>query len=143
VICDHRAMATTKKKPTTPKVSPLRGTSVDDFAAKLPAWQQSLVAELRALVARVAPKVTVVIKWAQPVFEHHGPLAYIKPAAKHVSFGFWRGAELADPDQLLDGGDRMKHLKISEGSSLPKAKLEAWVRAAVKLNEAKGDPSKR
>ena len=53
------------------------------------------------------------IKWAQPVIEHHGPMAFIKASKNHVTFGFWRGADLKAPAGLLEGdGDRMKHLKI-------------------------------
>src|SRR4051812_9655327 len=92
----RKPAATTKKKAAAParktataKVSPLRGTSVDDYVARLPSWQGAIAGDFCALVRRVAPAASVSIKWAQPVFEQEGPFAYIKPASKHVSVGFW------------------------------------------------------
>jgi hypothetical protein len=105
--------------PTTPrmtaKVSPLKGVAVDDYVAnKLNADQAEIVNSLRVIVRAAAPKAAESIKWGQPVYEENGPLAYIKPSKSHITFGFWRGAELADPNGMLVGeGDRMKHVKIA------------------------------
>ena len=42
-----------------------------------------------------------------------GTLAYVKAFDAAVNFGFWRGADLRDPDGALEGtGDRMRHVKI-------------------------------
>jgi hypothetical protein len=126
------------------KVSPLRGTLVDDWAKKLTGWQADAVKIIRALVARHAPGATLVVKWGQPVWEQNGPFAWLKPAAKHVSFGFWRGAELDDPDGHLEGaGDRMRHLKVTSTAGLKALPVADFVKQAVALNGAKGDPTKR
>jgi hypothetical protein len=138
--------ATKKAKPAskTAKVSPLRGMAVADWLKhKTAGWQTKVIARLLALVAKAAPDATVTIKWAQPVFELNGPMAYIQVAKAHVTFGFWRGAELADPAGLLEGGDRMKHVKIKEAGAIDETQLAAFVRAAADLNRAKGDPTKR
>ncbi len=127
-----------------PKTSPLKGTSVDAWVkAKTSGWHAQVIGRLIALAKRAAPDATVSIKWAQPVFELNGPFAFIKPAKGHVTFGFWRGAELGDPAGALEGGDRMKHVKITEADGLNEARLAAFVREAVALNRAKGDPTKR
>ena len=130
--------------PKTPKVSPLRGTNVDDWAKKLTGWQADAMKIIRALVSRHAPDATLVMKWGQPVWEQNGPFAWLRPAAKHVSFGFWRGAELNDPDGHLEGeGDRMRHLKMTSAKDVETLPIEGFVKQAIALNGSKGDPTKR
>ncbi len=132
------------KRPATKKVSPLKGTSVDDWAKKLTGWQADAMKIIRALVTRHAPGATVAMKWGQPVWEHNGPFAWLRPAAKHVSFGFWRGAEMSDPDGQLEGeGHRMRHLKMTSAADLEALPIEDFVKQAIALNGAKGDPTQR
>lgn len=136
--------APARKPSTTKKVSPLKGTSVDDWAKKLTGWQADALKIIRALVTRHAPDATLQMKWGQPVWEHNGPFAWLRPAAKHVSFGFWRGAELNDPDGHLEGeGDRMRHLKMTSAADLKALPIEGFLKQAVALNGTNGDPTKR
>ncbi|MDB4935319.1 MAG: hypothetical protein JWP87_2291 [Labilithrix sp.] len=139
-----KAKAKPKPARIVPKVSLLRGTNVDDWAKKLTGWQADALKIIRALVSRHAPDSTLVMKWGQPVWEHNGPFAWLRPAAKHVSFGFWRGAEMNDPDGHLEGdGDRMRHLKVTSPKDLDSLPIEGFVKQAVALNGSKGDPTKR
>ena len=133
-----------KKPSATKKVSPLKGTSVDDWAKKLTGWQADALKIIRALVTRHAPDATLQMKWGQPVWEQNGPFAWLRPAAKHVSFGFWRGTELSDPGGHLEGdGDRMRHLKMTSAADLKTLPIEGFVKQAVALNRTNGDPTKR
>jgi len=126
------------------KVSAARGMSVTDWvASKATGPRAQIVKRLLVLGKRAAPDATVSIKWNQPVFDDHGPLAFIKVATAHVTFGFWRGAELADPHGVLEGGARMKHVKIATPSAIDEKQLSAFIREAVRLNRAKGDPTRR
>ena len=55
--------------------------------------------------------------------------AYVNAFKAHVNVGFFRGAEIADPDGLLEGtGKFMRHVKLR-----PESKVEA--RALMKLIE--------
>jgi hypothetical protein len=117
--------------------------TVDAFIAALPDDHRKVAERIRALVAEVAPGAPVSIKWAQPVWESNGPFAYLKPFPITTNFGFWRGSDLVDPDDLLDGdGIRMRHLRIVPGDPLPEDAIRAWVTQAIELNRAKGDPTK-
>jgi hypothetical protein len=119
-----------------------RGVTVDQYFANLGAEQASIAGQLRAILAEAAPGANVSIKWGQPVWEQNGPFAYLRGSAKHVTFGFWRGADLEDPRGLLEGeGDRMKHLKIA--GDVDEAAVRDLVRQAVALNESQGDPTRR
>ena len=143
------AKKVTAKKPasarrTAAKVSPLRGMAIDAWVAqKTSGWQRDVVAKMIAVVKAAAPESTATIKWSQPVFEDHGPFAYIRPAKAHVTFGFWRGVDVADPKGLLESGDRMGHFKLTAPEQLDERALAAMVKDAVRLNRAKGDPTKR
>jgi hypothetical protein len=60
-----------------------------------------------------------------------------------VTFGFWRGAQLSDPAGLLEGGDRMKHLRIGDDEAFDRTRVVGFVREAAALNLKLGDPTKR
>lgn len=117
--------------------------TVDEYVRGLPADQAEIVSALRDLVRGAAPRASEVFKWAQPVYEHSGPMIFIKAHKAHVNFGFWRGAEMADPAGLLQGeGDRMRHIKVASRQDIRPTAFKALVRQAVRLNAAKGNPTK-
>ena len=150
-VAKKTAKKTAAKKPAakkparkTPSVSPLRGMSIEDWIAKKASgWQGDVVRRVIAVVKRAAPAASCSIKWAQPVFEQNGPFLFVMPARAHLSVGFWRGAEVADPKGLLERGDRMGHFKLRAGADLDEAALAAMVRDAVRLNAEKGPPTRR
>ena len=117
--------------------------TIDAYAKELDDWRGDVVRELDALVRKAAPKATGTIKWAQPVYEQNGPFAYVKAFSAAVNFGFWRGSDLTDPDDALEGtGDRMRHVKIRSAEDVGLARFTAWVQEAVALNDSRGDPTK-
>jgi hypothetical protein len=117
--------------------------TVDAYVGALPPAQKNAATAIRALVREEAPGASESIKWGQPVYEQGGPFAFMKAAKAHLTFGFWRGSELADPDGLLQGaGDRMRHLKIV-GSAAPLQAIRTFVKQAVALNGERGDPTRR
>jgi hypothetical protein len=135
-----------KKKSVSKKPASKTGArmSPDAWAERLDGWQADALKLIRALVARHAPKATLAIKWGQPVWDHNGPMAFAKPAKNHITFGFWRGAELADPDGHLEGaGNRMRHVKVTSVAHVKALPLASYVKQAVSLNDAKGDPTRR
>jgi hypothetical protein len=137
--------ATKKKaaKKTAAKKTAVSGKTIADYIEGLDGWQAAVVKELCALVEKAAPDATGSIKWAQPVFEDHGPFCYVRAFAGHVNFGFWRGADLLDPGGRLQGaGNKMAHVKITGPQNIDTASFTKLVKAAVKLNRTDGDPTK-
>ena len=58
--------------------------------------------------------------------------AYILPYAEWVNLGFYRGTDLPDPDDLLEGtGARMRHVKIRNVDAAEDERLESLVLAAL------------
>jgi hypothetical protein len=57
--------------------------------------------------------------------------AYANAFTAHVNVGFFRGAELADPDRLLEGtGKFMRHVKLRPGQQINDAALRKLILAA-------------
>jgi hypothetical protein len=116
--------------------------TVEEYIGGVGGWRGEVMSELDALVRKAAPKATAAVKWAQPVYDQNGPMVWIKPFTRHVGIGFWRGAEMDDPKGLLQGdGDRMRNLPIREGEKIPATAIRGFVKQAIALNEARGDPS--
>jgi hypothetical protein len=117
--------------------------TVDEYVAGLSPPLAAVAAAVRELIREAAPEAGESIKWAQPVYEDNGPFAYFRASSKHVTFGFWRGAELDDPRGLLEGGgEQMRHVKLASAGIDGEA-LAAFVRQAVELNRTQGDPTRR
>ena len=121
----------------------MKAKTVDEYIRSLESEPGEIVAALRQIVRAAAPQAKESIKWAQPVYEDNGPFCYIRAFKSHVTFGFWRGIEFPDPLGILEGdGDRMRHVKVSRLKDIKKKAFQDFVRMGVKLNQAKGDPTR-
>lgn len=59
--------------------------------------------------------------------------AYVNVFKAHVNLGFFRGAWLPDPAELLQGdGKYMRHVKLRPGEDLDAAALQALLTAAYR-----------
>jgi hypothetical protein len=57
--------------------------------------------------------------------------AYVNAFTAHVNVGFFRGAELPDPNGLLEGtGKFMRHVKIKPGTEVDSKALKELIRTA-------------
>ncbi len=57
--------------------------------------------------------------------------AYVAAFTAHVNVGFFHGADLPDPTDLLEGsGKRMRHVKLRWGQPVDEAALGALIAAA-------------
>ena len=120
------------------------GKTVEAYVAGLEGWQADAAQRLRDVVRSAAPSLKESMKWGQPVYEDNGPVCYFRTNADHITFGFWRGTELDDPDLRLEGeGDRMKHIKIRSADEVTGEALAAWVRQGVDLNRRYGNPTSK
>jgi hypothetical protein len=121
----------------------MAGKTVDAYIAGLADWQAQIVSSVRQVLNQAAPEADEAIKWAQPVYSSNGPFAYIKAFKNSVNFGFWRGVDLKDPKDLLQGsGDKMRHVKLTSTDQIDQAAFSDLINQAVQLNQTKGDPTK-
>ena len=57
--------------------------------------------------------------------------AYVNAFSAHVNVGFFRGAEIADPDRLLEGtGKFMRHVKLRPGDDVDATALMRLIQTA-------------
>ncbi len=116
--------------------------TVEDYIASLEPWQMEIVARLRALLKQTDPPAIERIMWNQPVFDVNGHCFYIKAFQDHVNFGFFRGADLSDPEGLLHGsGKQMRHIPIKKASEITDnlETLTDMIYEAMRLNLEEGD----
>lgn len=57
--------------------------------------------------------------------------AYVDAFTAHVNVGFFHGAEIDDPEGLLEGTGRfMRHVKLRPGQPVDESALEALIKTA-------------
>ena len=92
----------------------------------------------RALLADVTPGITEV-PWARQKIAGYGVgpkkmsehFCYIAPFKKHLNLGFFYGAHLPDPENLLEGkGADLRHIKIRKVEDLQQPALRQLVESA-------------
>lgn len=114
--------------------------SFDAVIARSPEPVKEIARALRALVAEVRPGVTEV-PW--PVQGNAGygvgpkkmseQFCYIMPLSKHANLGFYYGADLPDPEGLLEGaGKSLRHVKVRSLDEARRPALRRLVAAASK-----------
>jgi hypothetical protein len=133
-------MATTKKKPATPKTaSPTR--LIDARIKELGDWRGEMLAHMRALIQQADPDVIEEWKWrGVPVWSHDGIICTGETYKGVVKLTFAKGAALKDPFKLfnssLDGNVR-RAIDIPEGGKVNEKAFKALIKAAVALNGSK------
>ncbi|MEO1174754.1 MAG: DUF1801 domain-containing protein, partial [Myxococcota bacterium] len=113
-----------------------RDGALDSYLITLEPTAKQVVAELRKIVAEAVPKASETIRWRNLCWEYEGVMCYASSAKKHVTFGFFRGAELTDPDHILEGvkNKTERVVKLKDVNDINAAQLTDWVKEAAKLN---------
>jgi hypothetical protein len=108
---------------------------VGEYASGLSPAHRQLLRSLEGLIGKTAPDADLSFKWRQPWWSDHGLLCTIYEAGDHVNLGFSRGAELDDPEGILEGtGKGMRHIKIFGQGDVRKTVVTRLIRQAVRLN---------
>lgn len=104
---------------------------------------QALARSVRALIVNVYPDV-VEVPWPKQQITGYGVgpkkmtehFCYIGVHGQHVNLGFNYGADLPDPEELLEGtGKKFRHVKITAAEQVESAALRALLQAAVEERE--------
>ena len=117
--------------------------SPDAYVLELTTWRRTCVESLRK-ATRAAGKLDEQIKWGHLVYFSNGPVLLIRAEEKRVLFGFWRGKRLRELDERLkaSGKYEMATITLVEGDAISAAQAKKLVKAAIRLNEELGDPTK-
>jgi hypothetical protein len=114
------------------------GSGFEEIAAAFEPRVRDLAVRTRALIAEVYPEVVEVAWVRQNVVGYGvGPkkmsehFCYIAFHMDHVNLGFNQGAELPDPEGLLEGpGKTLRHVKIAKPEDLEDPALHRLLEAA-------------
>ena len=119
----------------------------DEVVASASEQVRELAYATRALIADVMPDV-VEVPWAQQRTAGYGVgpkkmsqhFCYIAPHKDHVNLGFMYGAQLDDPEGLLEGsGELLRHVKIRSAADLQSPALRELIeRASRHLPKLRG-----
>jgi hypothetical protein len=110
---------------------------VENYILKLPLEQSQIAGELRSLILSASPHMEEQIKWGKPWFGCGEFVCYIAGQSDYVNLGFANGAELDDPEQLLQGtGKGMRHIKVRTLKGIRRKPFLALIKQSVKLNGA-------
>lgn len=109
----------------------------DDFFDDQPEWSFRLCAELRDIIQSTLPEARECIKWGGVCYELGGLLCGIGSFKHHIGLNFFRGAELPDPDGVLNSGQGsvlMRGLRLKAGDRIPDEALRGILLCAADLN---------
>ena len=107
------------------------------YIASLHDWRGALMTYLRRLILAAAPELTEEWKWDTPVFAHKGNVVALGAFKDHVKINFFKGASLADPQNLFNAGLEAKATRaidFHEGAAIDEAALKELIQAAVALS---------
>ncbi|MDJ0961943.1 MAG: DUF1801 domain-containing protein [Acidimicrobiia bacterium] len=125
----------------------MTGATIGTFAELLDLAEEAMrpIAErLRTLVFEIDPESVEVVRLGDRAATYGvGPkkmsegYAYVLPYSNWVNLGFYRGADLPDPDGLLEGtGARMRHVKIRSIADADTPAIRTLIRAAITERES-------
>ena len=105
---------------------------------------QPIASALREKVFEVDPNACEVVRLGDRAATYGvGPrkmidgYAYILPHKRWVNLGFYQGADLPDPEGLLEGtGARMRHVKVHSLDDVDRPALRALLESALGLRRA-------
>ena len=114
---------------------------IDGRIKELGDWRGKVLAQVRAVIKRAAPGVVEEWKWGgTPVWSLDGIITTGETYKEYVKLTFAKGASLNDPAKLFNSsleGNTRRAIDIRAGDKVNENALEALVRDAVALNQAK------
>jgi hypothetical protein len=122
-----------------------RNPEVDAWFERYENPQRELVQAVREAVLDADERVTETIKWQAPTFMYKGNIASFYPkTTKHASLMFHRGADLDDPDGLLEGeGDVSRVARFLDADDLDRKRetLQRLIRNWIERQDTAPDPA--
>ena len=113
--------------------------SFDDAIAGSGARVKEIARRLRQLIIEVYPDV-VEVPWPKQRIIGYGVgpkkmsehFCYIGAHRDHVNLGFYYGAELPDPEGLMEGtGKKLRHIKVRDAEEIDGSSLRQYIQLAL------------
>jgi hypothetical protein len=114
---------------------------IDDIIQQYGGWKGEVIQSLRATIREADPEIVEEIKWRMkarpeglPVWTHNGIVCYTETWKDNIKLIFFKGAELADPNNLFNArlkSSAIRAIEIHEGDTIDKSGIKALVLEAV------------
>ncbi len=112
-----------------------KGRTVDDWIESIQPHLHVTAIALRELIKETIPGLREAIKWGYPWYLLKGYVCYLSATDDHVTFGLYRGAELADPDGRLRGdGATMRYVHVQSHEDIDVDQFRIWLEEAEVLD---------
>jgi len=111
---------------------------IEQFLSKLPQEKRLITLFYREQILNLHPEISETIKWRNLTFTFQGNLAFIYTYATtaYMNLGFFRGTELSDEEELLEGtGKGMRHIKLYSADDKLLIPIRQWMHQAMELNK--------
>ena len=119
-----------------------RDPRVDAYLDALPAWQQEVCREVRALVHAAEPEIAETIKRTrQPYFVLEGNVCALLATKDHVNVFLYDGAIVPDPEGIITGGhdnQTARTMAVYEGEAINRDAFVEMIARIVANNRAGG-----
>jgi hypothetical protein len=108
-------------------------TTVDEYLAALDEPLRDVGQRLRRVIDAAIPTATAAVWHGHPVWSRgavpgRNPVCLLKAYRGYVSFGLWRGQEVADPSGRLEPGARdMAYVKLRTAADIDAALFTHWL----------------
>ena len=115
-------------------MAPAVADEVESFLGRYDPAVRDVALRLRTMVLRAVPDAEekVHLPWKTIAYGRGGKFCAISPHSTRVNLQFHRGADLPDPEGLLEGtGKSMRHVKVGSEREARAAALRRLVKEAV------------
>ncbi|MEU0784226.1 DUF1801 domain-containing protein [Streptomyces sp. NPDC006173] len=115
-------------------------------ASEITSYMDNLDGPLREIAEKVRPVIDCALPEASGALWHghptwslgdrpgRTPVCLLKGYTTYITFGLWRGQDVADPSgRLVAGSRRMASVKLSRVDEVDPALFTEWLRLAVSL----------
>jgi hypothetical protein len=93
-----------------------------------------LARSVRQLILSTIEGLDEVVKWGHLVYEKDRMICSIMVHKSHINLQIWRGAELNDPENILEGdGKQMRHVKVHSPEDLKSDYFKFLLKQAAEL----------
>jgi hypothetical protein len=108
---------------------------IEEYLEKYNPEMSVFALKLRNIILEMFPDMNENIKWNNLVYEKNGYVCAILIHKNHVNLEFWRGTEIQDPKNLLEGtGKKMRHIKIESESQINKEYIKKFIEESIEIN---------
>ncbi len=116
----------------------------NDWLVEQPEENRQLIIDIRDAIIASGHNFMEGIKWGTPGYwlpeVSRRNIVYIAPHNNYVRLGFFNGATMPDPNNLLEGtGKKLRHIKVHEINDQLRDALTKYVNASTE--HAIADPS--